>query len=91
MFIIVCPYLCLKVNWVDKDDFSGCQEAREKDVSITDEMARSALGSLGLTGDAALRPIRALSGTPAHFQNKINYLVVAFGFFLNIASNLRSP
>lgn len=49
-------------------------------MSITDEMARSALGSLGLIGDAALRPIRALSGTPAHFQNKINYLMVAFGF-----------
>lgn len=58
----------LKVNLVDKDEFFGCQEAREKDVSITDEMARSALGSLGLTGDAALRPIRALSGTPPHFS-----------------------
>jgi len=39
------------------------QEAREKDISITDEMARSALGALGLTGEAALRPIKALSGT----------------------------
>jgi hypothetical protein len=38
------------------------QEAREKDISITDEMARSALGALGLTGEAALRPISALSG-----------------------------
>lgn len=40
-----------------------CQVARERDASITDEMARSSLGALGLTGDAALRPIKALSGT----------------------------
>lgn len=39
------------------------QEARVIDISITDEMARSALGALGLTGEAALRPISALSGT----------------------------
>lgn len=38
------------------------QEAREKDISITDEMARSALGALGLIGESALRPIKALSG-----------------------------
>ncbi|KAL3685846.1 hypothetical protein R1sor_003868 [Riccia sorocarpa] len=36
--------------------------AREKDVTITDGYARTALGALGLSGDAALRPIKALSG-----------------------------
>ncbi|KAL2653884.1 hypothetical protein R1flu_022012 [Riccia fluitans] len=36
--------------------------ARERDVSITDGHARTALGALGLSGDAALRPIKALSG-----------------------------
>lgn len=38
------------------------QIAREKDPTITDETARSALGALGLTGDSVLRPIKALSG-----------------------------
>ena len=38
------------------------QIARERDPTITDERARSALGALGLTGESALRPIKALSG-----------------------------
>ncbi|CAM6113173.1 unnamed protein product [Calypogeia fissa] len=38
------------------------QVAREKDPSITDGQARTALGALGLSGDAALRPISLLSG-----------------------------
>ena len=38
------------------------QIARERDPTITDERARSALGALGLTGESVLRPIKALSG-----------------------------
>ncbi|CAM6103536.1 unnamed protein product [Calypogeia fissa] len=38
------------------------QVAREKDPCITDGQARTALGALGLSGDAALRPISLLSG-----------------------------
>eukprot|EP00271_Cylindrocystis_brebissonii_P007267 TRINITY_DN20585_c0_g1_i1.p1 TRINITY_DN20585_c0_g1~~TRINITY_DN20585_c0_g1_i1.p1 ORF type:complete len:605 (-),score=139.72 TRINITY_DN20585_c0_g1_i1:158-1972(-) len=36
--------------------------AREKDPTVTNEQGRSALGALGLVGDATLRPIRELSG-----------------------------
>eukprot|EP00850_Spirogloea_muscicola_P003116 SM000012S25378 [mRNA] locus=s12:754201:758251:- [translate_table: standard] len=36
--------------------------AREKDPTVTDVKARTALGALGLSGETALRPIRELSG-----------------------------
>jgi len=35
---------------------------RQKDMSITDQQARGALGALGLMGEKAMRPISALSG-----------------------------
>jgi ATPase subunit of ABC transporter with duplicated ATPase domains len=38
------------------------ETVRQKDMSITDQRARAALGSLGLSGEKALRPIGALSG-----------------------------
>lgn len=35
---------------------------RQKDLSVSDQQARGALGALGLTGEKAMRPISALSG-----------------------------
>lgn len=35
---------------------------RQRDVTISDQQARAALGALGLTGEKAMRPIGALSG-----------------------------
>jgi ATPase subunit of ABC transporter with duplicated ATPase domains len=38
------------------------ETVRQKDVSISVQQARAALGALGLTGEKAVRPIIALSG-----------------------------
>lgn len=38
------------------------ERARERDIGVSDEMARDVLGAMGLTGAKALRPIGWLSG-----------------------------
>ena len=39
------------------------RKVREKDATISDEKARSALGALGLIGEKAIRKVGHLSGT----------------------------